>query len=249
MIFKGDNPGSGEDTAGQALEGMILSASGWRGVFAADGDEESETGDISPARRIFAAAAAEVFAAWLGEGGSSPRIIVGTDTRPTGKAMAGAVIPVLLAKGNEVLYAGITAAPEIMAYARSFSGPGTGFIYISASHNPIGHNGLKFGLTDGGILPAPEAAELSTALHALLASPDQISRLEGLINCVDPAALRRMEEILARAGAIKKAAHAAYLAFAGEVAFGGQEPGTGGGSGGGDPAGPFRAAPGDPLRL
>ena len=43
-----------------------------------------------------------------------------------------------------------------MAYAKKLDG----FIYISASHNPVGHNGIKFGTNDGGVLCAQENAKL-----------------------------------------------------------------------------------------
>jgi phosphoglucomutase len=207
---------------------MLLSASGWRGIFAADGCGESETGLISPARRLLAAAAAEVFAAYLREQGTTPLLIVGTDTRPTGKIIAETIITVLLAGGCEVRYPGITAAPEIMAYARRFEAPGTGFMYISASHNPIGHNGLKFGLTDGGVLPGAETDKLAGALRSLAASPENLARLEKLINSPDTRALGRVYEA---AGEHKKAAYAAYLAFTRRVVFGGGEYGQDAGGG------------------
>jgi phosphoglucomutase len=236
MIFDEDGPPGAEDLEA-ALEGMILSASGWRGVFAAGGGEEGGEETVSPARLLFAAAAAEVFAAYLREG-NPPRIIVGTDTRPTGPAIAEAVITALLAGGHEVRYAGITAAPELMAYARSLAAPGTGFIYISASHNPIGHNGLKFGRCDGGVLPGPETAKLAEALRALLAAPEEAGRLAGLLNSPDAGALKR---VYAALGETKKAALGAYLAFTGGVVFGGPEQaGTGGGAAGGDLAAAIR---------
>jgi phosphoglucomutase len=151
----------------QALSGMILSASGWRGIFAEDGDAESSCRNISEAHRIIAAASAKVFSAYLQE--KNGAVIVGRDTRPTGEAIANAVIRSLLSEGREVLYTGITAAPEIMAFTRANSALSgdcacctavAGFVYISASHNPIGHNGLKFGSTDGGVLQADENAKL-----------------------------------------------------------------------------------------
>jgi phosphoglucomutase len=224
MIFKDGGPPEGENWAAAALEGIILSASGWRGIFAADGCEESTSGEVSPARLLFAAAAADVFAASLREEKKSPRIIVGTDTRPTGPAIAGAAIAALAAGGCEVIYPGVTAAPEIMAYARSL--PGTGFLYISASHNPIGHNGLKFGRCDGGVLPGPETAKLAGALRSRLAVPEETARLAGLLNSHDGA----LSGVYGAAGEAKKAAHGAYLAFTRRLVFGGGAPETGGGA-------------------
>ncbi|MCL2441799.1 MAG: phosphatidylglycerol lysyltransferase [Treponema sp.] len=148
------------------MDDMILSASGWRGVFAADGDEESKTDQITARHKVFAGTAARIFAEYLG---GSPVVLLGTDTRPTGKAIIEAMIPVLLSLGCDVRYAGIVAAPEIMAWARCFNkNKSCGFIYVSASHNPIGHNGLKFGLTDGGVLAAEEANKLITSFRAFM---------------------------------------------------------------------------------
>ena len=66
------------------------------------------------------------------------------------------MIRCLVKRGAIIQYSAVTSAPEIMAYARKLDG----FIYISASHNPIGHNGIKFGTNDGGVLNAEENAKL-----------------------------------------------------------------------------------------
>ncbi|GHT70363.1 phosphoglucomutase [Spirochaetia bacterium] len=207
-----------EDLLDSALGGMILSASGWRGIFA--GDEESKTGAISEAHRIIAAAAAEAFAAWLQERSSTvkaPLIIVGTDTRPTGPAIAEAVIAALLGSGCAVRYAGITAAPEIMAYARSLNGQAAGFIYISASHNPIGHNGLKFGCTDGGVISAGEASVLIEKFRSLMIAPDRVVRIKALLDKAEAEALKK---VYAESAAVKKEAYKAYLDFTAQVVYG-----------------------------
>ncbi|MDR0315728.1 MAG: phosphatidylglycerol lysyltransferase [Treponema sp.] len=209
-----------------ALGKMILSASGWRGVFASDGNEESAAEWISPAHRIIAAAAALVFAEYLRAintiSGKPPLALLGCDTRPTGKAIAETMIPVLLAQGCTVRYAGITAAPEIMAWARSLrvadkGSPEAGFVYISASHNPIGHNGLKFGLTDGGVLAAKETAKLIASFRSLLADANSIASLETLIAGSDLAAV---QEVYAAETKTKNEARKAYFDFSEKVAWG-----------------------------
>jgi phosphoglucomutase len=150
-------------------------------------------------------------------------VLLGTDTRPTGPALAQAVIAALLGSGCRVCYAGVLAAPEIMAWARSHGGA-AGFIYISASHNPIGHNGIKFGLTDGGVLPGAEAASLIRAFKALTCPGDSPEPR--------PARLRRLMEspAAARAGEIhagipqaKAAAYRAYAGFTAQVVYGPHE--------------------------
>jgi phosphoglucomutase len=194
---------------------MILSASGWRGVFAEGGEEEDETEVISDAHRIISAAAALVFAEYLQE---NALVLVGCDTRPTGKAVVDAMIPVLLARGCDVHYAGVTAAPEIMAWARKAGGENTGFIYISASHNPIGHNGIKFGLTDGGVLAAEEAAKLIAAFRLFFESDDCVTRIEEISSAADPA---KLKDVYAGIEDAKKEAVKAYYDFCGDVALGG----------------------------
>jgi phosphoglucomutase len=202
----------------ETLSGMILSHSGWRGVFAATGGEEGRTGEISGAHRIIAAGAAVVFADYLHGLGDKPLVLIGRDTRPTGKAIAEAIISVLPACGCRVRCAGIVAAPEIMAWARSFKEENCGFIYITASHNPIGHNGLKFGLTDGGVLSAEEASQLTQCFRMFISDPNNLTRLVKMLNNANPSVLA---EIAAAEGTAKQEAYGAYFSFSNEVAWGG----------------------------
>ena len=141
-----------------ALEAFILSASGWRKVFAADGDEESSSPQIAPADMALCFIAAECFARFVKAkcGKVAPAIVLGRDTRPTGGAIAQCMAAAFAQEGVNLIFVGIAAAPEIMAYARGKDA----FAYVSASHNPIGHNGLKFGLSDGGVLSSSNAALL-----------------------------------------------------------------------------------------
>ncbi|MDR2731421.1 MAG: phosphatidylglycerol lysyltransferase [Treponema sp.] len=165
-----------------AIEAMIFSASGWRGVFAADGNEESKSAEISKIHEIICGAAALVFEKYLQTTDNNPVVKVGIDTRPTGRAIAGIMIRILTASGCRVEYTGITAAPEIMAS----SAYAAGFIYISASHNPIGHNGIKFGLRDGGVLAPAEAAKLILNFRSFMDNEDGIEQIENLIKSADP---------------------------------------------------------------
>jgi phosphoglucomutase len=209
-----------------ALEELILSPSGWRGIFALGGDEEGATETISGTHKIILAAGAAVFARYIKAqyspqvgNTSGPVLIVGMDTRPTGRAIADVLIRVLVAQGCGVRFAFITAAPEIMAYARAcgLKGEAAGFMYISASHNPIGHNGLKFGLTDGGVLPAAAANALIEDFRAFMAHPDRISRAKALALQAD---LETMTQVYTSASRIKAEAYAAYLSFTREVVSG-----------------------------
>ena len=202
-----------------SVDKMILSASGWRGVFAADCDEESTTDKISQAHEVFSAAVALVFAEYLKNtyDGTGSRILLGCDTRPTGKAIANIMIQALLTVGCEIHYVGITAAPEIMAWARTFNEPATGFIYISASHNPIGHNGLKFGLTDGGVLAADEALKLIVDFRAFL---DKEENLERINKIVESTRTEKFFDMFTGFASVKEEAWKAYYDFCSEVVAG-----------------------------
>jgi len=209
------------------LDKMILSASGWRGIFSSCGKEEGTTDNIDEAHSIISAAAAYVFSEYMQALSANSRkslVLLGTDTRPTGRAIINAMIPVLIASGCDVQYAGVTAAPEIMAWARKrgSQGDAAGFIYISASHNPIGHNGIKFGLSDGGVLAAEETAKLIVSFRAFLEKEDFINKIESLVSA---ASTEIIEKVYSSITPAKKEAFDAYYDFCGDVAWGGKAAG------------------------
>ncbi|MCL2244622.1 MAG: phosphatidylglycerol lysyltransferase [Treponema sp.] len=212
-----------------SLEKMILSASGWRGIFASCGDEENTKPEITESQKIICGAAAFIFCEYLDnrlqaimERGASPVILLGTDTRPTGRAVADAVISVSLACGCRVRYAGVVSAPEIMAWARSLSASekNCGFIYISASHNPIGHNGLKFGLTDGGVLAANETEKLIAAFRSFTEKDDCIEKIQYLASA---AGAEQLKQVYSSAAEAKAECFEAYYNFCGHVVWDGNK--------------------------
>lgn len=154
---------------------MILSASGWRKVFAVSGDEQDKNPEISQNDYSIAVVSANVFFNYIKEISKqdNPVIALGNDTRPTGPAISDAMIHVLLKKGAIVQYCGVCSAPEIMAYSKKLDG----FIYISASHNPIGHNGIKFGTNEGGVLNAKENARLVEDFMNILQDDSKVSEM------------------------------------------------------------------------
>lgn len=135
---------------------LIISASGWRGVFAKDGKENSKSSEIDSKDRAMCATAAESFVTFISRFTQRPALVVACDNRPTSPAITEAVIRTLLLERVQILYIGVSSAPETYNFAKRASG----FIYISASHNPIGHNGLKFGLNGGGVLNKKETEEV-----------------------------------------------------------------------------------------
>ena len=207
--------------AREFFDSLILSASGWRGVFGSSDDDMAES--IVPAKAWAAASMASVFADFLlGVVPRGPVLALGIDTRPTGPAIADVMARVFLAKGIVVRYAFVCAAPEIMAWTkRSGALPPDNpdhldaFCYISASHNPPGHNGVKFGLSDGGVLPGSDARTLISRLKDASSGSANIARMAALVAAADTKAV---SALYAACGAAKRKAISDYTLFAREVA-------------------------------
>ncbi|MDR2543530.1 MAG: phosphatidylglycerol lysyltransferase [Treponema sp.] len=212
------------DDLNVAIDKMILSASGWRGVFAEDGNEESFSANISAAHRLIFGTVALLFVEYLHSlpafcSQTRPVVFFGTDTRPTGKAIADVMLPVLLASQCDVRYTGVIAVSEIMAWARNAQNVNAGFIYISASHNPVGHNGIKFGLTDGGVLAAEEAEKLITQFRNFFTKEENIKKIDMLISA---AGNMQLGEVNAKIAAAKLEAQKAYYDFCSNVVWDGE---------------------------
>ncbi len=190
------------------ITNMILSASGWRKVFAESGNEQDTSPSIGQENKAISVFAAEVFANYIKNTSAkeSPIVILGMDSRPTGKEIADAAVKSLVQNGISVKCAGIIAAPEIMAYSRNADG----FMYISASHNPIGHNGIKFGLNTGGVLNAEENAKLTAQFKERCESENAV---EEAISILKSAPNKKIEEIYEAMPYTKIEALAAYKKF------------------------------------
>ena len=190
------------------ITNMILSASGWRKVFAKSGNEQDTSPSIGQENKAISVFAAEVFANYIKNTSAkeTPIVILGMDSRPTGKEIADAAVKSLVQNGISVKCAGIIAAPEIMAYSRNADG----FMYISASHNPIGHNGIKFGLNTGGVLNAEENAKLTAQFKERCESENAV---EEAISILKSAPNKKIEEIYEAMPYTKIEALAAYKKF------------------------------------
>ncbi len=194
---------------------MILSASGWRKVFAETGKEEDFTRSIGKPNTLISVLIGETFSEYLIEKNQSkkPVVVVGQDTRPTGNEIAKAILKALVYSGITVHYLGIAAAPEIMAYAKNADA----FIYISASHNPVGHNGIKFGLSDGGVLPAEESKKLIATFEKKCSIFENEAHAWEILSCVNDSDLKTIysESELYKSESLK-----AYHAFVKEIITG-----------------------------
>lgn len=90
---------------------------------------------------------AQAFAGYIGEQGGK-RVLMGRDGRPTGDALARLVAGVLNSCGIDVVDAGLVPTPTVLFGVRHLNLDGG--IIITASHNPIEWNALKF-VKKGGI--------------------------------------------------------------------------------------------------
>ncbi|MGA9115786.1 MAG: phosphoglucosamine mutase [Bacteroidota bacterium] len=87
-----------------------------------------------------------------------PLIIVGRDGRFTGRTAGHLVSSTLIAAGADVHAIGICPTPTVSMAVRGCGAAGG--ISITASHNPMQWNGLKFFSADGFFLDAEAVAEL-----------------------------------------------------------------------------------------
>jgi len=196
------------------LDRMILSASGWRAVFAADGAEESPNPEVCREHLLLVGLAARVFAGAIRQiRAEEARVAVGADTRPTGPLLAQAAIRAFLGERIEPEYLFVVASPEIMALTRTREDI-SGFLYVSASHNPIGHNGLKMGLGDGSVAGGEFSVALVGQFRTLAADPAELARTADMLRVSGSAAESRIYRM---APAQKQTAADVYRTFTEEV--------------------------------
>lgn len=87
----------------------------------------------------------------LGNDTKRPKVVVGRDTRVSGQMLECAIVSGLTCVGADVVLAGVVPTPAI-AYLTRKLGADAGVV-ISASHNPVEYNGIKFFSRDGYKLP------------------------------------------------------------------------------------------------
>ncbi|WP_079504314.1 phosphoglucosamine mutase [Mesobacillus jeotgali] len=76
-----------------------------------------------------------------------PKVLIGRDTRISGHMLEGALVAGLLSIGAEVMRLGVISTPGV-SYLTKALGAQAG-VMISASHNPVADNGIKFFGPDG----------------------------------------------------------------------------------------------------
>jgi phosphomannomutase len=88
----------------------------------------------------------------------SGRVVVGRDARVSGEMVKHAVFGGLLSAGCTIVDVGVCATPTVTLMIEELRADGG--IVISASHNPVEWNGLKFFRRDGIYLNAEQGREL-----------------------------------------------------------------------------------------
>jgi phosphoglucosamine mutase len=78
----------------------------------------------------------------LTEGTHKPKILVGMDTRISGDMLESALVAGILSVGAEAVCVGVIPTPAVAFLTRKY-GADAGVV-ISASHNPVEYNGIKF---------------------------------------------------------------------------------------------------------
>lgn len=97
------------------------------------------------------------------EAENKPKILVGRDTRISGYMLESALIAGILSTGVEVMTLGVVSTPGVAYLTRVMNADGG--IMISASHNPVEDNGIKFFGADGYKLTEEQEAEIESLLN------------------------------------------------------------------------------------
>lgn len=151
-----------------SYEGLIVSVSGMRGRVG-----EALTPEVIAK---FAAG----FGAWAKQraGGKRARIVVGRDSRVSGPMFQPVVHAALQSVGCDVIDVGMAPTPTIQLAVEHHHAAGG--LAITASHNPIEWNALKFIGPSGLFLDGTEAAEMRAVVDGTIrrAKWDELGTIE-----------------------------------------------------------------------
>src|SRR6184192_2604780 len=170
---------------------LMVGVSGVRGIVGKDLTED------------IVARWARAFGAWARENGKRETgkgkrdaVVVGRDARTSGPAFAAAVTAGLTSVGCDVIDVGLVPTPTVqLAVEHHHAGGG---IAITASHNPIEWNALKFIGSDGIFLDGAEGKRVAE----LAANPAGNGKRETGKVTADPGAVERhLDGVLAPSAA------------------------------------------------
>lgn len=151
------------------LPGVLkISVSGVRGIVG--------EGLTPPVVFAFACAHAEKILQDASENSSlRPQVVIGTDTRPSRHWIKHILIGVYQALGIEVVDLARVPTPTVGVNIRALQSAGG--VSITASHNPLPWNALKFFSAEGTFLSPEEMDALHHRATTFLTSPDALNRL------------------------------------------------------------------------
>lgn len=92
-----------------------------------------------------------------------PKVLIGRDTRISGPMLEGSLIAGLLSIGAEVMRVGVISTPGVAFLTKALNAQAG--VMISASHNPMQDNGIKFFGSDGFKLLDEQEAEIEALLN------------------------------------------------------------------------------------
>src|SRR5512132_2697667 len=161
-------------------EGLMVSVSGIRGRVG-----EALTPEV-------VARYAAGFGAWASSRGSSRKVVVGRDSRVSGPMFHHAVLAALASVGCDIVDIGMTTTPTCQLAVEHRHAAGG--LMISASHNPVDWNALKFIAPTGLFLDAAEGA----AMRALIEGGIPRARWDqlGVVEVDDQAVRRHVDRVL-----------------------------------------------------
>lgn len=176
------------------------------------------------------AAAAQVLTEENRSAGRRPTAIIGRDPRVSGEMLAAALAAGMASRGVDVLRVGVIPTPGV-AFLTDDYGADIG-VMISASHNPMPDNGIKFFSTGGRKLPDVVEDQIESVMADLSEegptghgvgriieeAPDAQDRYLAHLREVVPAHLTGLKVVVDAAnGAASEVAPLAYAAAGAEV--------------------------------
>ena len=196
-------------------------------LFGTDGVRGVANRDLTAELALdLAVAAAHVLAEVGAISKNRPKAIVGQDSRASGEFLESAIVAGLASAGVDVYKVGVLPTPAI-AHLVASTGADLG-VMISASHNPMPDNGIKFFAKGGGKLDDALEAAIEARLnepwdrpigrevgrvifdesaseryiyHLLSTLKVNLSGIKVVVDCANGAASEVAPEVYARAGA------------------------------------------------
>jgi len=131
-------------------------------VFGTDGVRGRANVELTPE---LAVQLGRALVAVLADGGEKrPSVIVGRDPRWSGEMLEAALVAGVTSAGGDAVCVGVLPTPAVaLLTTRSSAAAGA---MISASHNPVGDNGIKFFGPDGYKLTGDAEQQIAALLHA-----------------------------------------------------------------------------------